>query len=200
MNPTNDTDRTSDPSHVSTYVGMDFYETLAAHVAELDEPAAAASADVAAAVTALIYREARLLDEGRLEDWLELFAPECVYWLPMTPGGGEPAAEVTLAFDDRRRLEDRIVWLRSAYVWSQIPRSRTRRMITNVEVTQAEARDQLLVRSNFVLHDIRPSYRAVFAGWTTHRLRAHGDSWLIAIKQVNLLDSDQAHANLSIIF
>jgi len=34
----------------------------------------------------------------------------------------------------------------------------------------------------------------------SHRLRAEGDSWLIAIKQINLLDSDQAHQNLSIIF
>ena len=47
---------------------------------------------------------------------------------------------------------------------------------------------------------MRPGYQAMFPGWTAHRLRADGDVWLIAVKQVNLLDSDQAHANLSIIF
>jgi benzoate/toluate 1,2-dioxygenase beta subunit len=190
----------ADPSRVSHYVDLGYYEALAAHVAELDEPAAPAGAELRATAEALLYREARLLDEGRLEDWLELFVPECLYWLPMTPGGGDPASEVTLAFDDRRRLEDRVAWLRSAYIWSQIPRSRTRRTITNVEVTQAAAPDELLVRSNFVVHDVRPAYQASFPGWTAHRLRAHGDAWLIAIKQVNLLDCDQAHANLSIIF
>jgi 3-phenylpropionate/cinnamic acid dioxygenase small subunit len=191
---------TQDPSRVSAYVGMDFYAALAAHVAELDEPAAPVSPEMRAAAEALLFREARLLDEGRLEDWLELFVPECLYWMPMTPGGGDPTSEVTLAFDDRRRLEDRVAWLRSAYIWSQIPRSRTRRMISNVEVTQAQAPGELIVRSNFVLHDVRPAYRAAFPGWTAHRLRAGEDGWLIAVKQVSLLDSDQAHANLSIIF
>jgi 3-phenylpropionate/cinnamic acid dioxygenase small subunit len=191
---------TQDPSRVSAYVGMDFYEALVEHVAELDEPAAPVPPDVRAAAEALLFREARLLDEGRLEDWLELFVPECLYWMPMTPGGGDPTSEVTLAFDDRRRLEDRVAWLRSAYIWSQIPRSRTRRMISNVEVTRAQAPGELIVRSNFVLHDVRPAYRATFPGWTAHRLRAGDDGWRIAVKQVSLLDSDQAHANLSIIF
>jgi benzoate/toluate 1,2-dioxygenase beta subunit len=190
----------NDPSRYSTYVDPEFYAALRAHVAELDEPAAPVDAATRDAVAALLYREARLLDEGRLEDWLDLFVPECLYWMPMTPGGGEPATEVTLAFDDRRRLEDRVAWLRSAYIWSQIPRSRTRRTITNVEVVNARAAGELLVRSNFVLYDVRPGYHATFPGWTAHRLRADGDSWLFAIKQVNLLDSDQAHQNLSIIF
>lgn len=189
-----------DPTLVSTYVGMDFYARLAAHLAELDEPAAPASAELAAAATALVHREARLLDEGRLEDWLTLFVPDCLYWLPITAGGGEPASEVTLAFDDRRRLEDRVAWLRSAYIWSQIPRSRTRRMLSNIEVVHAASADELLVRSNFVLYDVRPGYRATLPGWTVHRLRADGQGWGIAIKQVNLLDCDQAHANLSIVF
>jgi benzoate/toluate 1,2-dioxygenase beta subunit len=191
---------TADPSRVSAYVGLDYYAQLARHVAELDEPAAPASPDQRAAAEALLHREARLLDEGRLEDWLDLFVPECLYWMPMTPGGGDTTAEVALAFDDRRRLEDRVAWLRSAYIWSQIPRSRTRRMISNVEVTQAREPGELLVRSNFVLYDVRPDYHATFPGWTAHRLRPHGDAWRIAIKQINLLDSDQAHANLSILF
>ncbi|HEY8582577.1 MAG TPA: aromatic-ring-hydroxylating dioxygenase subunit beta [Capillimicrobium sp.] len=187
-----------DPSRVSTYVDPAFYENLRAGMAALDEPAVPAAPDVLASVTALLHREARLLDDGRLEDWLELFAPACLYWMPMTPGGGDPSQEVTLAFDDRRRLEDRVAWLRSAYIWSQIPRSRTRRMIANVEAV-ADG-DDVLARSNFVLHDVRPGYAAAFPGWTAHRLRATDDGWAIVVKQVNLLDSDQAHSNLSIIF
>jgi 3-phenylpropionate/cinnamic acid dioxygenase small subunit len=190
----------ADPSRVSAYVGMAFYERLRRHVAELDEPAVPAEPAVRDACEALLLREARLLDEGLLEDWLELFAPECLYWMPMSPGGGDPASEVTLAFDDRRRLEDRVAWLRSAYIWSQIPRSRTRRMISNVEVVAAQAAGEVIVRSNFVVHDVRPGYRATFPGWTAHRMQWDGGTWLIDIKQINLLDSDQAHQNLSIIF
>jgi 3-phenylpropionate/cinnamic acid dioxygenase small subunit len=190
----------ADPSLTSLYVGPDFYEHLQRHVAELDDPLAPARRDEREACEAFLFQEARLLDEGRLEDWLELFVPECLYWMPMTPGGGDPSSEVTLAFDDRRRLEDRVAWLRTAYIWSQIPRSRTRRMITNVEVHHAAQGGELLVRSNFVVHDVRPSYRAAIPGWTAHRLRVEDSGLRIVIKQVGLLDSDQAHANLSIIF
>lgn len=189
-----------DPSRWSTYVDPAFYEQVRRSIDQFDEPAVAAAPEVRAAATELLYREARLLDEGRLEDWLDLFVPECLYWMPMTPGGGDPAQEVTLAFDDRRRLEDRVAWLRSSYIWSQIPRSRTLRMITNVEVLSCGDPQEIIVRSNFVVYDVRPGYAATFPGWTAHRLRAADGAWGIVVKQVNLLDGDQAHANLSIIF
>ena len=35
----------------------------------------------------LLHREARLLDQGRFDDWLSLYSPRCVYWVPATPGG-----------------------------------------------------------------------------------------------------------------
>ena len=35
----------------------------------------------------LLETEARLLEQNRLDDWLALYAPECVYWVPATPGG-----------------------------------------------------------------------------------------------------------------
>ena len=74
--------------------------------------------------------------------------------------------------------------------------------MSNVEVTPcAAAPDELLVRSNFVVHDVRPGYQAMFPGWDRASARGRAETeWLIAVKQVNLLDSDQAHANLSIIF
>lgn len=196
------TDPTTTPGPQTAGPGsMAYYVRLREHLAELDGPLVpVADRDVREQCEALLVREARLLDEGRLEDWLELCAPSCLYWIPMTPGGGDPATEVTHAFDDRRRLEDRVAWLRSAYIWSQIPRSRTRRMLTNVEVLATADPDEVLVRSNVVIHDVRPGYGATFPGWYAHRLRRSGDAWLIELKQTNLLDADQAHQNLSIIF
>ena len=87
----------------------------------------------------LLEREARLLDQLGFEDWLALFAPECIYWVPGTPDGGDPRREIAISFDDRRRLEDRIYRLRTGYAWSQAPKSRTVRMVTNVEVFDRRA-------------------------------------------------------------
>ena len=35
----------------------------------------------------LLEREARLLDQGRFEDWLAMYSAQCIYWIPATPGG-----------------------------------------------------------------------------------------------------------------
>src|SRR5439155_10052594 len=73
----------------------------------------------------LIEREARLLDQLRFDEWLAMYAPECIYWVPATTTGGDPRREVAISFDDRRRMEDRIYRLRTGYAWSQAPKSRT---------------------------------------------------------------------------
>src|SRR2546422_4615636 len=98
----------------------------------------------------LIEREARLLDELRFDEWLAMYAPECIYWVPGTPGGGDPRREIAISFDDRRRMEDRIYRLRTGYAWSQAPKSRTVRMISNVEVFAAKqpAADRKSTRLN----------------------------------------------------
>lgn len=139
----------------------------------------------------LLEREARLLDEGRFEEWLELFAPQCVYWVPAKPGASDPRREVTVAFDDRRRLEDRIYRLRTGSAWSQAPASRTVRLVSNVEVFE-----NMMLRSNFMLSEFRGGETRLWAGWCGYRLK----NGKIEVKQVNLIDCDQNLRNPSIIF
>jgi benzoate/toluate 1,2-dioxygenase beta subunit len=188
----------SPPADGSRYVHAQLYERLAQDGRRWSTGAPPVDDRFRGECESFLYAEARLLDEGRFEDWLDLYADECVYWIPLVPGGGDPSTQVTNAMDDRRRLEDRVVWLRSAFVWSQIPRSRTVRTIGNVEPMQDG--DALLVRSTFVLHDVRAGDHTTHAGWYVHRLQRTGDGLRIVSKQVNLADGDQAHANMSIIF
>ena len=111
--------------------------------------------------------------------------------MPVTAGGGNPRHEVSHAFDDRRRLTDRVYWLRTGLAFSQIPASRTRRVIGNVETTTDLESAATLIRSNFVVHEFRAGVTKTYAGWYGHVLV---DS-RIRLKQVNLLDSDQIHEN-----
>jgi benzoate/toluate 1,2-dioxygenase beta subunit len=141
----------------------------------------------------LLEREARLLDEGRFEDWLGLYAEECVVWVPAAERPGDPRREVTVFFDDRQRLEDRIFRLRTGKAWSQVPPSRTVRMVSNVAVFRAD--QKLMVRSNLLLNEFRASETRTLAAWCAHRL-AGGK---IEAKQVNLLERDQSLRNPSIL-
>ncbi|MGD9762425.1 MAG: aromatic-ring-hydroxylating dioxygenase subunit beta [Candidatus Binatia bacterium] len=183
----------------SWYIDDAYYATLLEDVAAFAREGTPVDAAVRAACEALLFKEARILDDGRLEDWLELFTDECLYWQPSTPGGGDPRHEVSLTFDDRRRLLDRVVRLRTGVAWSQIPASRTRRLLTNVEVWEGPSADQVRVRSNFVIYESRVGDTRAFAGWYGHVLAHTAAGWRIARKMSNLIDSDRGLENISFV-
>ena len=189
----------SDTSRWSFHVDDDFYDDLARSVDLLaadwpeEDPAAVRAAHH------LLVREARLIDEGRFNDWLDLFTDDCLYWVPVTPGGGDPRREVSHAFDDRRRLTDRVYWLRTGLAFCQIPQSRTRRLITNVEALDDPATGARVVRSNVLVTEFRAGATKLYAGWYGHVLVPGEDGWRIRLKQVNLLDSEHGHENLTLV-
>ena len=75
-----------------------------------------------------MLHEARLLDDGKFDDWLALFTPEAWYWVPSEPDQADPVETVSLIYDDRRLLETRVRRLASPRMYSQEPRSRTSRI------------------------------------------------------------------------
>ncbi|WP_338472927.1 aromatic-ring-hydroxylating dioxygenase subunit beta [Niallia sp. XMNu-256] len=146
----------------------------------------------------LIYKEARLLDELKLDEVLDLYSNQCLYWIPITPGGGDPRKEVSHAFDDRRRLEDRIYRLKTGYAHSQIPMSRTRRMLTNIEFSQGNHVNEVRVRANFILYELRTGTVRSYAGWYGYKVIKENQEWKkVDLKMVNLIDCDQGHENLT---
>lgn len=146
----------------------------------------------------LLHLEARLLDEGRFEDWLAMFADECLFWVPGSPGG-DPRREIAVCFDDRRQLEGRIYRLRTGYAWSQVPQSRTSRIVANVEVFRGDSESVCMVRSSFLITEFRSGDMRTFAGWNAHRLARNGTGWKIQVKQINLIDCDQNLRNPSLL-
>jgi benzoate/toluate 1,2-dioxygenase beta subunit len=189
-----------DPSLTSHYVTDAFYRALSASFTDWQRDALAVS-DAAERdrFRLLIEREARLLDQLMFDEWLAMYAPECIYWVPSTPEGGDPRREIAITFDDRRRMEDRIYRLRTGYAWSQAPKSRTVRMVTNVEVFATARADTRMVRSNFLISEFRPDGVRFLSGWCGHRFVEQDGRWLIAVRQVNLIDCDQNLRNPSIV-
>jgi benzoate/toluate 1,2-dioxygenase beta subunit len=190
----------SDPSRTSHYVSDAFYSDLIAHFTDWQrDERAVTDITVRDQFRMLLEREARLLDQLRYEDWLALFARECIYWVPATPNGGDPRREVAVMFDDRRRLEDRIYRLRTGYAWSQAPASRTVRMITNVEVFATGDEMARMLRANFLISEFWGDETRILSGWSGYRVVKQSDRWEIQAKQVNLLECDQCIRNPSII-
>jgi benzoate/toluate 1,2-dioxygenase beta subunit len=189
-----------DPSRSSYYVSDALYRELIADFSDWQDDARAVT-DVAVRdeFRRLIEREARLLDQLRYDDWLAMYADECIYWVPSTPKAGDPRREISVMFDDRRRLEDRIYRMRTGFAWSQAPASRTVRLIANVEVFGTRDDTARMLRSNFLISEFWGDETRVLTGWAGHRVVRAPGGWTITAKQVNLIDCDQCIRNPSII-
>ncbi len=192
--------RAHDPSVSSYYVNESFYQRLVDNFTDWQrEELEIRETAVRDQFRMLVEREARLLDQLRFDEWLAMYAPECIYWVPGTPEAGDPRREISISFDDRRRMEDRIYRLRTGYAWSQAPKSRTVRMMSNVEVFAASDSDARMVRSNFQISEFRVDGTRFLSGWCGHRFVPAGGRWQIAVRQVNLIDCDQNLRNPSIV-
>ncbi len=189
-----------DPSRTSHYVNDALYQRVTTELSGWQrDDAIITDLPIRDHARQIIEREARLLDGHDYERWLAMLAPECIYWIPGTPERGDPRREIAITFDDRRRLEDRIYRLRTGYAWSQAPRSRTVRMVSNVEVFATDKASARMVRSNFLVSEFWGDETRILTGWAAHRLVNAAGRWLIETKQVNLIDSDQCLRNPSII-
>jgi 3-phenylpropionate/cinnamic acid dioxygenase small subunit len=142
-----------------------------------------------------LYFEAKLIDEHRYDEWLELWTEDGLYWVPCNSDDADPARQAMIIYDNRSRLGDRIYRLTSGSAWAQQPRSRTRRLISNVEVR--ENGDAYAVESNCLIAELRRSRQDIFAARILHTLRPAGDSFHIALKKVLLLNNDDPIDNLT---
>ena len=103
----------------------------------------------------LLYREAALLDEWRLEEWLQLLTDDAAYYVPPNdhPDGDHLTTLFILA-DDIVRIRERVKRLMSPECHAEYPHSRTRRLISNVRITGTDG-DLVMVAANFVCNRFR---------------------------------------------
>jgi benzoate/toluate 1,2-dioxygenase beta subunit len=149
------------------------------------------------AVEDFLYREARLMDEHCYDEWLSLWAPEALYLIPCSQEEVDPAQTVNIVTDDQMRREDRVTRLKSGAAYAQEPPSRLVRLISNVEVLEEREDGELLVRSHFLLVELRRGCQRLLAGRQWHQLRPRDSSFQIVSRKVVLLNNDEPVSNLT---
>lgn len=153
------------------------------------------SADIALAEAAeLIHREGHLLDRARWDDWLALYAPEAVFWVPAWRDEHElvedPATEVSLIHCAARAgLEDRVWRVRSGLSPASDPLPRTSHLIGSV-IAAGDADGILEVHASWTCHvfDLRRRETHVLFGRYEHRLARRDSGLLIVRKKVVLMN------------
>lgn len=149
----------------------------------------------------LLVAEARLIDRGHLDEWLDLYTDDCAYWLPTDVHGADPGKVVSWEFNDRRRLEERVERLGTGRAFSQQPVTRTTHLYTNFEMMTAgvdeAGADEMEVLCNFLIQTSLSGKQSQRAGWNGFILRRTAAGWRIVLKRIGLFDADLPQDNNS---
>jgi 3-phenylpropionate/cinnamic acid dioxygenase small subunit len=155
-----------------------------------------AVADVAFTESALcdfVAAEAALLDEGRFDDWLALFAEDGHYWVPLLGARQrDPLSHHSIAFEDRLLLQLRIERLKNPRAHSQHPPSHCQHVLQSSRVEQLEpAAGTATLRTPFVYVEARGERQLMLAGRYRHELVRTAHGLRIRRKRVDLLNAEQ---------
>jgi benzoate/toluate 1,2-dioxygenase beta subunit len=148
--------------------------------------------------------EADLLDNRQFRDWLGLFMPEALYWVPVSPGQVDPDAAPSHLYEIRPLIDARVERLMAAKVIPQLPPSRTVRLVGPVRLVQDDAA-LFRVRAKFILVEARILHEAddddeqrVIAGESTYDLVETAAGLRMARKRVDLVNSEGGLRGLSV--
>lgn len=149
-------------------------------------------------VEQFLYQEARYADEHRYSDWEALWTPDALYWVPANDDDADRMTQMSIIHDNRNRIATRIRQYRTGRRHSQVPASRLRRVVSNVEIlgTVPETGDTE-VGANFVLVESRERGTQLWAGRYTYRLRVVDGELAMSYKKVALVDNARAIATLA---
>lgn len=148
-----------------------------------------------------LYREARLADEHDYNAWESLWTDDGLYWVPANGDDTDRMTQMSIIHDNRNRISTRIQQFNTGRRLSQVPASRLRRVVSNVEVLGVGAgageNGDITVEANFVLVESRERGKEVWAGRYTYRLRTVEGHLRMSYKKVALVDNARVIPTLS---
>ena len=155
------------------------------------------SATLTNAVTAFIYREARLQDEHQYEAWEALWTDDGIYWVPANGGDIDPERDMSIIYDNRSRIALRVKQLMTGKHFTQTPQSRLRHLVSNIELMDQDAGGDIAVASNSLVFESSLRDDTLWAARNEYRLRYVDGELRMAYKKVTLVNNDKALYTLS---
>jgi biphenyl 2,3-dioxygenase subunit beta len=162
-----------------------------------------------------LYREARVLDSRRYDQWLELLDENIRYRIPsralmrqahvkdFTTWSVERELEgegaLALIDDDLEALRSRVERLQSGMAWAETPPSMSRRLVSNVMI-DGIADDCMSVVSTIFLAKSRSDARVLFTAERRDKLTPIDGDFRLRERYVVLDDAVLAADNLSLLF
>ena len=135
----------------------------------------------------LIFLEAELLDAWRLDDWIKLYTDDMTYLVPSPgmPADASPDTSLFLIYDDRFRMESRVVRLKKKTAHSEYPHSTNVHMYSNLRIAGQDA-EGTQINGVFQVSRYRDGITDIFIGRVRWKLVKQGDDILIRYKRCDL--------------
>src|SRR5947209_15892505 len=86
-----------------------------------------------------VVREARLIDQQRFDEWLDMYADDAFYWMPLEWNQTDPRLTCSLMYEDKLLLSIRVERLKGARTFSQKPKSRCHHVLQTPQVDSRDA-------------------------------------------------------------
>jgi benzoate/toluate 1,2-dioxygenase beta subunit len=144
-------------------------------------------------VEQFLYKQSELLDTKRWQDWIDLFAPDGIYWMPPAPEyktwDGQPA----IFAEDKNLMTVRMNRVLHPDAWSQRPLWETNHVVSNVVVSKPKPNGDVEVKSRFHMMELRRDDVRHFAGQYTHQLKKTKDGYRIKLQRVDMTNAQAAY-------
>src|SRR4051812_42432203 len=144
-----------------------------------------------------LFEEARLLDNRQFQEWLKLYEPQGIYWMPSQPGQTDPLNVASIVYEDHAILAIRVQRLLEARALVLTPMPRTTHLVSNIEVVESSAEDYT-VAAAFICVEHQGERQRMYSGRQTHQLSRRDGSFRIKLKRVNLINCDGTHSPIAI--
>ena len=146
-------------------------------------------ADVQREVEQFLYAQAELLDGKHWQAWIDLFAPDGVYWMPVTREQTEWEGSPSIFAEDKLMMEIRQGRVSHPNAWSQAPMWETNHLVSHV-MLESVSGTEIRVRSRFHMMELRRDTIRHFGGSYQHTLvRNAADALRIQLQRVDLFNA-----------
>jgi len=120
--------------------------------------------DTVREIEKFVYREAELLDDWRLDEWLQLFSRDARYEIPATDcPEGKFGRDLMIISDTYPVLSGRVRRLSRPDAYAERPRSRTRRLISNVQILNQDDKE-ITATANFATYRFKAGVTDLYVG------------------------------------
>ena len=146
-----------------------------------------------------VYNEARMIDDGDYDAWLDLWTEDSYYWMPLDYKQDDPHLVTSLLYEDEFLRKLRVERLKGERTFSQKPKSRCHHVLSRPFVDVMDHDNGLFVtHTPFHYVETRLDDQFLLAANARHELVLEDGKLKIRLKRVDLLNCDAAFGNIQL--